>query len=125
MSRVAVMLLFLLAGVASLVLGLKHEVARLEVEERAVRAAVAELEGEIRVLRARYAYLARPQRLAALAAELGMEPATAARMVALEDIGTRAELAWALRVVALPLPSGASVPVRARPVVPVSGEAGR
>ncbi len=122
-SRPTLILLVLLAAVAALVFGLKHHVARMDGEIAAARARIAELRWSLAELRARYAYLSRPQRLARLAARLGMKPATAHRIVALERIGTYRQLELAVHPVDLPLPSGGRVPVRIKPPFTFSPEA--
>ena len=121
-SRPALLLLLLLATTAAVVFALKHHVARMEREIASGRARIAELRWALEGLEARYAYLARPQRLARLAARLGMKPAAAHRLVSLERIGTYRQLELAVRPVDLPLPSGGRVPVRIKPPLTLAPE---
>lgn len=55
---------------------LKYETRRLELGVQAQERAVKKLEGEIKVLKAEYAHLARPERIDPLARRLGLAPVT-------------------------------------------------
>lgn len=107
-------------------------VYRLELSMVQVRADLARLQGErqrleaeIASLRASLAWLARPERLAALAADLDMVPADARRLVAAAQLQRRDELELAGRSFPVPLPSGHVAQLRARPPLVAVAETGR
>ncbi len=116
-SRPAIVLLILLLLAVGAVYQLKYAVRNLELERAATLEAITETGWRLRSLRASWAYLTRPERLARLAARLGLEPASATRIVELDRIGTRAQLEFAERSLPVPLPSGREIRLRAKPVV--------
>lgn len=77
MHRTVNLFLLLAALVSAFALyALKYETRRLELGVQAQERAVKKLEGEIKVLKAEYAHLARPERSEELARRLGLGPVT-------------------------------------------------
>ncbi|MEO1019952.1 MAG: hypothetical protein AAFY56_20020, partial [Pseudomonadota bacterium] len=64
-------------------------------------------------------FLRRPERLAMQAVQLGMVPATASQIVDAASIGRRDALLLANSPLAVALPSGGKVELRARPLRPM------
>ena len=95
---------------------MKDRVNRLEGELRRHRALITAEQTKLHRLRAEWAMLDQPSRVARLAAEhLGLRPAQPTQMVAIADLPRRADLeldAWRRRAV---LPSGAEVDLRLKP----------
>ncbi len=113
--------LVLVLVVAASVFHLKYVVLGLERELVALRTAIEDERWRLQQRRADLAYLTRPDRLAAQAAQLGLRPARAHDIVALEGIGSRAQLELANTPLEVPLPRGGPGVLRARPVAPVTG----
>src|SRR5262245_41392342 len=79
--------LFLLLGAlasAFALYALKYETRRLELGVQAQELAAKRLAGEIRVLKAEYAHLARPGRIEPLARALGLAPVTGRQYLRVE-----------------------------------------
>jgi hypothetical protein len=95
---------------------IKDRVNRLEGELRRHRALVTTEQGRLHRLRAEWAMLEQPGRLARLAADhLNLRPAHPAQIMTIADLPHRGEIEpeqWDLRVV---LPSGAEVDLRLKP----------
>ena len=112
-------------GLASLVLALlaasglytmKDQVQRREGELRGVQVAIAAEKAAIARLRAGWATLNQPSRVARLAdAYLELQPAQPGQIVRIEDIPLRYEVEIAKRRLTALLPSGAEVPLRLKP----------
>jgi cell division protein FtsL len=100
---------------------MKDRVNRLEGELRRHRALVAAEETKLHRLRAEWAMLEQPGRLARLAAEhLQLQPARPTQIMAIADLPERAELGLDQRVLRVVLPSGAEVDLRLKPQRPTS-----
>lgn len=114
--------LLALAGLlaAAAVYRLNYTVDTLERELRETRGRIALVRADLRGLEASYSYLTRPDRLARLAARLGMVPVSADRVVDIDRIGTVRELELAGQLVPVRLPSGGALELRPRPPVPVA-----
>lgn len=119
--RHAVAGLVLVLLVAAAVFQLKYAVLGLERDLAALRASIEEERWRLQQRRADLAYLTRPDRLAAQAAQLGLRPARAHDIVALDSIGSRAQLARANAPLEVLLPNGEPGVLRVRPVAPVAG----
>lgn len=99
---------------------LKDRVQRTERELRVVRAAIQSEQGRLDRLRAEWAMLNRPTRLADLAeAHLDLAPATPSDIVTIDDIPYRSELKLAARRWLAQLPSGAEAELRLKPATGV------
>lgn len=112
---------FLALGVllaAAAVYRLNFTVDSLERELRDTRERIELARADLRGLEASFAYLTRPDRLARLAAELGMVPVSSDRVVDIDRIGTARELELAGWPVPVRLPSGGALELRLRPPVP-------
>ena len=89
MHRAVNLFLLLAALVSAFALyALKYETRRLELGVQAQERAVKKLEGEIKVLKAEHAHLARPERIEPLARGLGLAP-VAGRQYLRVDNGER------------------------------------
>ena len=86
-------LFLLLAAVLSAfaLYALKYETRRLELDVKAQERAVQERAGEIKALEARYAHLARPERIEPLARALGLGPLTSRQYLRLDAGGGDAD----------------------------------
>lgn len=113
--------LLLVLLMAAAVFQLKYVVRGLERDLAALHTAIDEERWRLQQRRADLAYLTRPERLAAQAAQLGLRPARAHDIVALDAIGSRAQLALANSPLEVLLPNGAPGLLRARPVAPEPG----
>jgi len=82
-------LFLLLAAIASAfaLYALKYETRRLELNVRVQERAVRKLEGEIKVLKAEFAHLARPERIEPLARGLGLAPVASRQYLRLDGGG--------------------------------------
>jgi cell division protein FtsL len=82
-------LFLLLAAIASAfaLYALKYETRRLELNVRVQERAVRKLEGEIKVLKAEFAHLARPERIEPLARGLGLAPVAGRQYLRLDSDG--------------------------------------
>ncbi|SNB56153.1 hypothetical protein SAMN07250955_101522 [Arboricoccus pini] len=69
----------------------------------------------LQTLRADYAYLTRPERLAMQAAQLGMVPASTKAMTQISAIALDSQVAFADRAVPVTLPGGETVELRFKP----------
>lgn len=105
---------------AAAVFTLKYEVLALEAQRTDLRGELDREYWRLQLARAELAFLQRPERLAMQADQLDMVPAQASRIVEPEMIGRRAAMLLAQSSVAVALPSGAEVKLRARPVLPVA-----
>jgi cell division protein FtsL len=89
MHRTVNLFLLLAALVSAFALyASKYETRRMELTVRAQERAVQKLEGEIKVLKAERAHLARPERIEPLARRLGLEPVAGRQYLRL-DAGAR------------------------------------
>jgi len=103
-------------GAAALVFQLKGTVRELERELARTERTIEEARWRLQTLKADHAFLARPERLALQAAQLGMVPATASRLVAVQAIAHgQPQQEPAAKVVAVVLPSGERVELRFKP----------
>jgi hypothetical protein len=112
-------------GLVSLVLALlaasglytmKDQVQRREAELRGLEVAVAAERAALGRLRAEWAMLNQPSRIARLAAAyLELQPALPGQIVTVEDIPLRLDLELAERRLMARLPSGGEVPLRLKP----------
>jgi cell division protein FtsL len=100
---------------------MKDRVNQLDGELRRHQAMVVAEQGRLHRLRAEWAMLNQPSRIARLAAEhLDLRPAPPIQIVGIEDLPRRADLAldeWRRRAL---LPSGAEVDLRLKPRRPLS-----
>jgi hypothetical protein len=95
---------------------MKDRVNRLEDELRRHRALVAAEQGRLHRLRAEWAMLEQPGRLARLAADhLNLRPAHPAQIMTIADLPRRGDLELAPRDLRVVLPSGAEVDLRLKP----------
>jgi len=111
-----------LTGIAALLVAmgvfeLKRLVHERERELARLERAIAEERARIRTLRADLAWLRRPERIAPLAHELGLEPARLDRFVRTEDLPDAAALAFAGRSLTVELAAGEAVELRFKPIV--------
>jgi hypothetical protein len=94
----------------------KDTVRRLEGELRRLQTELAEERVAASRLRAEWAMLNQPARLARLAsAHLLLQPARPGQLVHIEDVPLRVDLEWADRELPAVLPSGAEVVLRFKP----------
>jgi cell division protein FtsL len=100
---------------------MKDRVNRLEGELQRHRALVAAEQAKLHRLRAEWAMLEQPGRLARLAGEhLQLRPAQPTQIMTIADLPRRADLGVDERVVRVVLPSGAEVDLRPKPQRPTS-----
>ena len=98
------------------VYALKYEVQRLEGELQGLRRSVAAEHNALVRLRAEWAALNQPARLARLASDhLGLEPARPGQISAIDDIPLRIDLELTELRLQARLPSGGEVPLRLKP----------
>jgi len=117
-------------GVSGLVIALvaacglyvmKDRVNRLEGELRRHHALVTAEQARLHRLRAEWAMLEQPGRLARMAAEhLDLRPAQPTQIMAIADVPRRADLGVDQRILRVLLPSGAEVDLRLKPQRPTS-----
>ncbi len=115
-SLIIAALLTLIAAAA--VFTFKYEVRGLEAKRQALQNELDREYWRLQLARAELEYLRRPERLAAQASQLDMVAATAERIIEPVMIGRRQELLLANNPLAVALPSGALVKLRARPALP-------
>ncbi len=110
----------ILGGLLLIVVGavyqVKYAVRSLELERQKLERQASELRWELRSLKASWAYLSRPERLARLARKLDLVPGRVDRVVDIGRIGTRAQLEFASRSLAVALPSGNRIVLRPKPL---------
>lgn len=95
---------------------LKDQVQRREGELRGLQTAIAAEEAALNRLRAEWAMLNQPSRIARLAtAHLELQPAHPSQIVAITDIPLRADLELGKQQLMALLPSGVEVPLRLKP----------
>ena len=95
---------------------IKDRVNRLDGELRRHRALVAAEQGRLHRLRAEWAMLEQPGRLARLASEhLHLRPARPTQIMSIADLPLRADLGTGERELRALLPSGAEVELRLKP----------
>jgi len=100
---------------------MKDRVNRLEGELRRHHALVAAEQARLHRLRAEWAMLEQPGRLARMAAEhLDLRPAQPTQIMAIADVPRRADLGVDQRILRVVLPSGAEVDLRLKPQRPTS-----
>lgn len=118
MSPVPAILSGLLALVtAAAVFQLKHAVRERERELAAIRQAIAEERARIRTLRADIAWLARPERIAAHAKELALEPMRVDRLIRIEELPDALHLELAGRTLVVELADGDAIELRLKPLL--------
>jgi hypothetical protein len=105
-----------LAGAAA-VFEIKGTVREVERELQRTERAIDDAHWRLQTLKADYAYLTRPERLAVQAEQLGMVPGTSARLVAVHAIAKDTQLAFAAKVVPVVLNTGEQVELRFKPAV--------
>lgn len=110
-------------GAATATFQLKYTMRDLGLELEAVRLRIVQEHWALQVARAELEYLTRPERLVLQAAQLGMVPARGARLVTVDQIAPWSQVQFANAALVVPLPSGAEVPLRLRPM-PVAAIAG-
>jgi cell division protein FtsL len=95
---------------------LKDQVQRREDELHGLQVAIAAERAALNRLRAEWAMLNQPSRIARLAADhLELQPAQPGQIVAIEAIPLRADLELGNRQLTAMLPSGVEVPLRLKP----------
>jgi hypothetical protein len=95
---------------------LKDQVRRREGELRGLQVAIAAERAKLNRLRAEWALLDQPSRLARLAAvHLDLQPAQPGQIVRIIDVPLRAELELEQRSMIARLPSGGEIPLRLKP----------
>lgn len=125
LSRPVLLLILLVLLAVVAVYRLELAMVKVQDELDGLRTERRQLEGEIASLRASLAWLSRPGRLSALAADLGMVPVDARRLVDQRWLQRRDELELAGRSFPVPLPSGHVAWLRARPPIMPVVETGR
>lgn len=116
----------LAAAVVYGVFAVKHEVRLQERELAGLRQQLQEERHRIQVLRADWAYLTRPERLAEQAGQLALQPARPDQIVALSAIPDRMRVRHAGRDWPAALPSGGEIELRLKPLLPAAhGRGGR
>jgi cell division protein FtsL len=116
-SRLGIVSLALALLAAAGLFTLKDQVRRLESRLADVRSSLASERREIGRLRAEWAILEEPERLARLAAEhLQLQPAQPGQIVDIDQIPLRADLEFAGRRMQVLLPSGAETTLRLKPL---------
>lgn len=113
--QIAVLLLFTVL-VAAGVFHLKYSVVRLGAELARLDADIEETRWEIATLEADWAYLTRPERLGRQASVLDMVPASAGRIVDIEQIGRMRQLELSRDSIPFVLPSGGEAAFLAKPI---------
>ncbi len=95
---------------------LKDQVRRREGELRGLQVAISTERGRLNRLRAEWALLDQPSRLARLAgAYLELQPAQPGQIVRITDVPLRADLELERRALNALLPSGVEIPLRLKP----------
>jgi cell division protein FtsL len=95
---------------------LKDQVRRREGELRGLQIAISAEKAKLNRLRAEWALLDQPSRLARLAgAYLDMQPAQPGQIVRITDVPLRADLELEQRSLTARLPSGVEIPLRLKP----------
>jgi cell division protein FtsL len=100
------------------VFAVKHEVRQLERELAGLRQEVQQERHRLQVLRADWAYLTRPERLAEQAGQLELAPARPDQIMALSTIPDRLRVRHAGREWPAALPSGGEIELRLKPLLP-------
>ena len=108
--------LCLVAAAAAGVFELKYSVVRLDAELAKLEEDIREERWRIRTLEADWAYLVRPERIAAHARQLGLVPAGVERVVEVGQIANRRQMELTRETVAITLPSGGEAELRFKPV---------
>lgn len=111
--------------VAMAVFELKRVVRERERELAALERAIDAERARIRTLRADLAWLTRPERIAAQARQLGLEPARVERLVRAEDLPDATALLFAGRSLTVELDTGQAVELRFKPLAGWRPAAGR
>ena len=120
-GRNVIFLVLLLLGTAWATFHLKYAMVRLESRAHQLGRQIATTNDEIHVLEADLALRSDPQKIVAVAPELGMVPVGVASLASAASVPTFARVAYADRVLAVLLPSGAEVAARLKPLVLESG----
>lgn len=97
------------------VYAMKYEVRQMERELTQLRQGAVLERQRLQALRAEWAYLTRPERLAEQANQLGLAPASPAQIVEIDEIADRQRLELARTGFAAVLPSGEQVELRLKP----------
>ncbi|HEX2527022.1 MAG TPA: hypothetical protein VHL31_12100 [Geminicoccus sp.] len=116
-GRKVLFLVLLLLGTAWGTFHLKYEVVQLENHARALERQIVASVDEIRTLEADLALRTHPDRMVAVAPKLDMVPVYVTSLASVGDMPDHARIAYADRVLAVLLPSGAEVPTRMKPLV--------
>ncbi|WP_027133969.1 cell division protein FtsL [Geminicoccus roseus] len=116
-GRNVVFLVLLLLGTAWATFHLKYAMVRLESRSAVLERKIALAVDEIRTLEADLALRTHPDRIVAVAPELGMVPVNVTLLASADTMPDHARVEYADRVLAVLLPSGAEVPARLKPLV--------
>jgi hypothetical protein len=114
-GRKVLFLVVLLLGTAWATFHLKYKVVQLENHARDLERQIVASVDEIRTLEADLALRTHPDRMVAVAPKLGMVPVNVMSLASVGDMPDHARVAYADRVLAVLLPSGAEVPARMKP----------
>ncbi|WP_159710684.1 cell division protein FtsL [Geminicoccus flavidas] len=115
-GRNLVFLVLLLLGTAWSTFHLKYAVVRLERHAHGLEREIARTVDEIRTLETDLALRTHPDRIVAVAPKLDMVPVTVRQLVSASTLPDHARVAYADRMLAVLLPSGAEVPARLKPL---------
>ena len=116
MKHAASLLATALAAIAAVVVfEMKGEVREVDREIARTRGAIEEATWRLQTVRADYAFLTRPERIARQAEQLGMVPGTASEIVVVEAIGRDLQQLFEEKVVPVRLPDGKELALRFKP----------
>src|SRR5262245_37879927 len=109
----------LAVAAAAVVFQIKGTVREVEREIRRTERAIDEASWRLQTLKADYAYLTRPERLALQARQLGMVPGTSTEIAAVEAIAFAGQSQFSDKVIPVQLRTGAQLELRFKPVRPM------